>query len=190
MNLLNLLRTSEASNWELAFQLLQGGGMPDDDFLLTWAKIMLKIRKSQRGFYLCLKYNYLALLKDRRRADLSELNLSEIPENLFKLEGLRKIDLSHNQIKHLPDQFKALPNLKSLNFDHNLLDALPTSLYHIENLEYLDLSYNPIEVLSPQIQNLKKLKSLWMIDTLISQEHLAEVQSWLPETYIYDDFPF
>jgi Leucine-rich repeat (LRR) protein len=189
-HLLNLLNTEELKNWDLAFQLLQGGGMTDDDFLLNWAKIMFKIRKSPQGFYFCLKYNFLTMVQNRKNADLRQLEITDLPENLFQLSSLRKINLNQNKLKNLPDLFAQLPKLKSLSLDDNLLEELPDSLFELSQLNYLDISYNPIEKISPSIQKLKNLKSLWLIDTLISPEHFAEVQGWLPDTYVYDELPF
>jgi hypothetical protein len=189
-NLLNLLKTNELKNWDLAFQLLLGGGMTDDDFLWNWAKIMGKINKSPQGFYFCLKFNFLTMLQNRKNADLDNLAIDELPENLFKLTNLRKINLNQNKLKTLPDLFAQLPKLKSLSLDSNLLEDLPDSLFELPELNYLDMSHNPIEKMSPNIQKLKNLKSLWLIDTLIPEEHFAEIQSWLPGTYVYDELPF
>ena len=46
--------------------------------------------------------------------DLSDGQLTQIPDEVFELTHLKKLDLSYNKIQHIPSQISRLTNLESL----------------------------------------------------------------------------
>lgn len=60
------------------------------------------------------------------------------------LTHLVSLDVSNNNITQLPDNFGNLVNLRHLNLYSNKLDNLPESFGRLERLRYLDLSGNPL----------------------------------------------
>src|SRR5918992_1169051 len=58
--------------------------------------------------------------------DLSDCDLTEIPEEVFELTGLETLDLAHNQLKSIPDRlWDNLPNLRHVTLIHNPIENLP-----------------------------------------------------------------
>jgi len=57
--------------------------------------------------------------------DLRGCGLTEIPEEAYRLTQLEAIDLSDNQLTHLPECIWDLPNLKRLYFYENPIQTLP-----------------------------------------------------------------
>lgn len=55
-----------------------------------------------------------------------------------------KLDLSQNQLTALPDNFGLLVNLKHLDLDNNKLESLPLSFGNLKSLRWLDLKHNPL----------------------------------------------
>lgn len=57
--------------------------------------------------------------------DLSGLNLSFIPEEVFSLNFLTELDLSNNKIEEIPVQIRVLENLKKLTLENNPIKNIP-----------------------------------------------------------------
>lgn len=56
-------------------------------------------------------------------------NLTEFPEELFSLsETLEELDLSENQLSHVPENIGVLKNLKAIFFFDNKFEHIPTEL--------------------------------------------------------------
>src|SRR5437867_2123058 len=75
-------------------------------------------------------------------SELKPLQLTELPESLWKLRQLQKLNLSNNQLMTLPESLAALgalTQLQTLNLSNNQLTALPESLGQLTQLQSLDL---------------------------------------------------
>jgi Leucine-rich repeat (LRR) protein len=99
-----------------------------------------------------LTYNYLsadakhvAQLKNLRELEAKKSSLGYIPEWLFEMPQLHVLNLSDNQISQIPDSFKNLKNLKKLDFRNNSFTKIPPllskQLAQFEEL-YLDGNQN------------------------------------------------
>ena len=90
------------------------------------------------------------LLKNTRitELDLSQNNLSTLPENVFKDNNeIRLLNLSRNHIDTLPPLlFSGLEDLLELDLSHNLIKSIGEKLFwDTINLRMLDLSFNHLE---------------------------------------------
>ena len=56
---------------------------------------------------------------------LSDNQLSTLPNELSELKSLQRLTLSHNNLTELPDEAFNLPELRLLKLDHNKLTKLP-----------------------------------------------------------------
>lgn len=86
--------------------------------------------------------------------DLSNQQLTELPESIFRLTDWISLSCANNRLKELPEQVGQLINLESLNLSGNQLTALPESLKDLHGLKKLYLHGNtslglPAEVLGP-----------------------------------------
>ena len=114
---------------------------------------------------------------------LSNCNLNNLPDKIFKINGLKGLDLqfnnlsgiysptrnmkelrylslSHNNFKVLPETLRLLKELKVLDASHNIIEGIPDFLGELESLVYVNLSNNKIREIHPNISKLKKLKKI------------------------------
>ncbi len=96
--------------------------------------------------------------------DLSEQNLIEVPEGVYKLEKLNEIDLSINKLTSIPQKLIDMPTIVSINLSNNnisdVTDVKNKTAPVITNpeatpapftgLQSLDLSGNPISKANQQ----------------------------------------
>ncbi len=94
--------------------------------------------------------------------DLSNLQLSKLPESVTNLKNLEKLFLEKNNLIELPKSIENLRNLNELNLDKNKLTSLPNSIINLTNLEKLYIQENLLEFLPDDINNLYNLKALWL----------------------------
>lgn len=79
------------------------------------------------------------------RLTLSE-NLTSFPTEILSLaDTLEILDLSNNQLTSLPDEIKQLKKLKIIFASNNLFESLPESLGQCENLEMVGFKANNIK---------------------------------------------
>jgi len=95
--------------------------------------------------------------------DLTDCNLSELPENIGALKNLVQIRLNENNLESLPDSFAELKRLRVLDLERNSFRSLPQCLTQLDKLEDLNLNRNRLRVLPEEIKRLNRLEnlSLW-----------------------------
>ena len=91
--------------------------------------------------------------------DLSNNQLSDLPDDFYKLKNLKRLFLSFNQFKHIPDVLRQCPNLIMVAFKGNQITefkahCLPTKI------EWLILTDNQIPALPDTFGEYSKLKKL------------------------------
>lgn len=94
--------------------------------------------------------------------DLSDNDLTLLPESIGKQRRLKKLILSNNKIKSLPIEIGNLQNLREFNVSENQLESLPTVIGCLRKLILLDASKNqltslPTELLHPDKNLLRRL---------------------------------
>lgn len=102
--------------------------------------------------------NWLFKCEGLNTLDLSENRLTEVPSKILYLRYLAKLDLSNNQLKELPRSFGRVKYLTHLNLANNLLEETPDQIKYLKHLKELDLSNNSLEkLLSLRTRYLTKL---------------------------------
>ncbi|MEH1813312.1 MAG: COR domain-containing protein [Nostoc sp.] len=99
----------------------------------------------------------------RKRAvelDLSDMELTEIPEAIASLSQLQELNLSSNQLTELPEAIASLTQLQTLNLSRNQLTALPEAIASLTQLQTLNLSRNQLTALPEVITSLTQLQQL------------------------------
>ncbi|KAJ3069212.1 hypothetical protein HDU98_007722 [Podochytrium sp. JEL0797] len=75
--------------------------------------------------------------------DLSNLNLSLLPEDAWDLTNLHALLLGHNQFTQVPPNLaNVFPHLQYLDMNHNEVTSIPSILADMESLLVLDFSQN------------------------------------------------
>jgi len=94
---------------------------------------------------------------------VSGLRLARVDNRMLKLKGLVSLDLSNNEITNLPDGLGDLASLRELSLVGNQLTSLPRSLCTgslTSSLKLLNLSENKIILLPNYFCNLRQLVTL------------------------------
>ena len=80
----------------------------------------------------------------------------------------------------LPTTIGQLADLRALHLQNNNLTALPSSIGDIAQLQIIETPSNNIKTIPESIANLNKLNGLYIFDNPITDEHIQQLQSWLP----------
>ncbi|KAF3691390.1 Leucine-rich repeat-containing protein 40 [Channa argus] len=146
-----------------------------------------------------------ALLKAARKSgqlNLSGRGLTEVPQNVYRLNAdtpedaqqnlsfgasdrwweqtdLTKLLLSSNQLTQLSDDIKLLAALSTLDLHDNQLSSLPSALGELQELQQLRLSHNKLTSLPVELCTLKNLRSLTMQQNLLESlpEELGHLEN-------------
>jgi Leucine-rich repeat (LRR) protein len=93
-----------------------------------------------------------------RSINLSENCLEELPDFICSYASLESLDVSYNRLSHLPDGIGSLGSLERLNARCNQLGAIPESIGMLSMLSLLDLSYNRLSSLPDVFSRLSRLE--------------------------------
>ena len=119
------------------------------------------------------------------KLDLSNKDLTKVPEYIFSMKQLEELNLSNNQLTGaIPSQIGQLKNLKVLNLSHNLMTGLPAELGQLSQLTELDVSYNSLTGLPNELGNLKNLKTFNLIGNDYSTLDLEIIINKLPNLQV------
>ena len=92
-----------------------------------------------------------------RKLNLSHKDLTEIPDEVYRLKQLRVLDLSYNNLTAIPEDIFKLPHLRTLVVSHNHISSLPFSLGK-SSIQDLIVDYNNIDFILPiTLTGLRKL---------------------------------
>ncbi|MEH1857599.1 MAG: leucine-rich repeat domain-containing protein [Nostoc sp.] len=94
--------------------------------------------------------------------DLSNIELTEIPEAVASLTGLQQLDLDNNQLTELPEAIASLTGLQQLDLHNNQLTQLPEAVASLTGLQQLDLHNNQLTELPEAIASLTGLQRLYL----------------------------
>ena len=111
----------------------------------------------------------------RKCLDLSNKNLTKVPEAVTKLTELRELSLSFNHLTKLPDNLCELVNLTGLNVYGNKLTGLLRTFSQLKELVVLNLSSNQLSGLPAWIEELKELEWLFVDDNPLTVEGMRMV---------------
>ncbi len=115
--------------------------------------------------------------------DLSNQNLTKVPDNVFNNTNLEALNISNNKITGaLQGEIRKLQNLRVLDASNNLMTGVPAEIGQLQNLEVLDLSYNKLTGLPNELGNLKNLKTLNISGNNYSEADLNGIIKKLPST--------
>lgn len=115
--------------------------------------------------------------------NLSNQNLTKVPDSVFNQTGLKELNVSNNKIGGaVQSQINQLKSLAILNLSNNQMTGLPAEIGQLSNLEVLDVSNNKLSGLPYEIGNLQKLKTFKISGNSYSQADLDIIKSKLPAT--------
>ncbi|MBT6483710.1 MAG: leucine-rich repeat protein [Planctomycetaceae bacterium] len=120
-----------------------------------------------------------------RELSLRGMELTEMPESLYRLSQLQTLDLDRNRLTALPESLGRLSQLQTLSLDNNRLTALPESLGQLSQLQTLDLDNNQLTALPESLGELSQLQTLLLDNNQLTalSESLGQL-SQLQELYL------
>jgi len=168
--IITLLKTGQANNIELAYQLRLSTKIS------LWPlergiKDLLYLSKTQPVFdFDDLFLGQLChLLPEVIALAVHNPNLKQLPEQFYFMPNLRILELANIPIQELPDNLNDLKQLKSLSIRNTFIKALPANLSELKNLTSLILVDNPnLTTLPSFISTLPNLKTLRISKNLIA----------------------
>ncbi|ODG97604.1 hypothetical protein A4S05_12975 [Nostoc sp. KVJ20] len=101
--------------------------------------------------------------------ELSDMELTEIPEAIASLTQLQQLDLSHNELTALPEALAFLTQLQELNLSENQLTELPEAIASLTGLQQLNLSHNQLIELPEAIASLTGLQRLYLNNNQLTE---------------------
>jgi len=109
----------------------------------------------------------LALLNSGKYSDITRLtlseNLTEFPNKIFSLaNSLEVLDLSNNQLSTLPDELSSLTKLKILFLTNNHFERIPAVLASCPQLEMISFKSNKLTHVD---ENVLPHRTRWLILT-------------------------
>lgn len=117
----------------------------------------------------------------KNNLDLSNQNLTKVPDSIFNQTNLQELNVSHNKLTgSLQAEIRHLQNLQVLNISNNQLTGVPAEVGQLSKLEVLDLSNNQLTGLPYELGNLKNLKTLNISGNNYSTQDLEIIKKGLP----------
>jgi len=135
--IINLLKSGDESNIELAYALGEGQKINVDELVKSiYGEFLLNVVEGDT-----IK-DKLINLTNLMYLFLDNNELTTLPEGISKLANLKYLDLDYNNLTTLPEWINNLTNLKGVYLNDNNLTTLPEGISKLANLKYLDLRNN------------------------------------------------
>lgn len=94
--------------------------------------------------------------------DLGNLGLTELPQEIFRLQHLQVLYLSSNKLDSLPREICRIKTLRVLNVYNNQLSTLPDEMGQFPELNTLMMDGNEFGSLPPVLGEMKALTELFL----------------------------
>lgn len=111
--------------------------------------------------------------------DLKKMNLTELPEELFRFTRIEYLDISKNKFTNVTG-LEHFPRLRYLNIEKNKLDYFPVSICQLTALETLILNRNDnISAIPSCIEYCQELKyiDLWGTAVTSLPEEMTRIRT-------------
>lgn len=108
----------------------------------------------------------------RSYLDLSNLNLSVLPDELFDIIWLKKLIISKNYIHEISFKIKNLIHLSELDISNNILRSFPDGVLQLKNLSKLDISNNQIDNIP---ENIGKINNINLKEVNFSKNKIKQI---------------
>jgi hypothetical protein len=120
--------------------------------------------------------------------DLSDLELCDLPTELFELSSLTKLDLSNNKLVNIPKEIGQLISLSVLDLGNNQLLAIPKEIGQLSSLTELNLNGNQLVDIPKEIGQLSSLTILNLFNNQLSNipKEIGQLSS-LTHLYLGDN---
>lgn len=144
---------------DFTYDLFKVGDILDELGTIKYLKrANIRIRKDQKLPESLSNSDTLAELSIGSRDYKHSYDFKEVINILSKIENLEILRISDFQIKQFPEEIFKLNKIKKLYLNNNSINHLPKEIGKMSNLEILDIGYNDLEFIPKEISKLDKLK--------------------------------
>ncbi len=150
--LTQLLDSHNDASIQLAYQLMQGGGIPQG--------LVKRVSDDIQGKILCLQYHLTDILTHLQILQIHDTILQKLPPSIGHLDRLMILELINNQLVQLPSEIGQLSQLSDLQIVANNLTSLPEEMAQLQNLEKLNAYGNQLTEFPEALLELNNLESL------------------------------
>ena len=144
---------------ERAIRKIEGATPLQENALMRWAANAPSELERQHRLVAAEKIA-ICIQEGQDSLNLSQCNLSSLPDELGDLIWLEEINLRGNQLTSLPPSISKLKNLEYIDCSHNSFTAIPEELTTIRSLRQASFSYNQLAELPDSFRKLKNLEHL------------------------------
>ncbi|MCP4097038.1 MAG: leucine-rich repeat domain-containing protein [Planctomycetaceae bacterium] len=117
-------------------------------------------RREQAQLRLARQRISAAVSSKSKKLDLSNLELRELPDELFLINNLEELILNNNRLWKFPFELAEISTLKILEMSLNGLDEIPSKIGELTELRKLDFGSNELKTLPSTIGQLHQLRIL------------------------------
>ena len=173
--ILNLIKSGQSDNINLAFELAEGMGLKDElltfinrEDQLGWFEgnnaidqewLIKNLGKKTQMFRLeePVRLGALSYFQKAERLSLGKVIVNKLDEDIRKLGNLKIFSISESNLTEIPKVIGELKQLTSLGFNLNSITSIPESMTGLPNLRALEMEGNQLETLPESFGNLKNL---------------------------------
>lgn len=161
---LQTLRLDGNPNLKLPASLVENTALMQ--LSLDWHTVYLPPELSNLSFFRSLRLAGKPLsssffhLTQLESLELNKGDLSVLPPEIERLQGLMRLTIQQTQLQRLPAELSRLPKLRILVVEQCLLEQIPVELGELPALELLRFNKNQLAEIPDSIGNLTKLRLL------------------------------
>lgn len=145
----------------------------DDDFLIDMPSLAKKLKTVtsivERKKGIIRFRSGIKRIVNLRELDVSNNQISLIPDEIMNLKQLQKMCLDSNNLSQINESLKYVATLEELSISNNSIYSIPDIFKWFNKLKYVDLSSNYINEISVSLLEMKELKELNLSNNLISK---------------------
>lgn len=129
-------------------------------FVRSISRLRSRTSTNEQSSNMNMIRNVCLTLEHLQHFDISQNDLTEIPDEIYSLDHLESINCSHNQLTDLSEQFDELKFLKDFDLSFNQFRSIPKVIYLLKHLIRLNFEHNFLKQIDTNLSNLKYLKTL------------------------------
>jgi hypothetical protein len=186
-NLLRLWKSNDIKNHDLAFQMMAGLFLEEEDLLWLWETY--EVLHSSESKYVTLRNLSQLSKEDILRGRIlsilleNEIIANRVVSSFYKKDNIR---IPYATLTTFPTCLYTYSNVQELTWQDGELKEINEDIIQFQQLRRLDLRRQPIEFIHPVIADLPLLEEIHLISTSFLPEELSERQ----EVEIYTDAPY
>lgn len=167
-----LLSSTDQANYDLAFQIMCGQGMPQE--------LAPLLRNHDHKIYLCFKHGFEQVVYDAQPEILQfrDQAIVDFQDKIYKFYWLKALRMYNTELRQFPHKFHYLRELIELISQDNPLENIPEEMGELKQLITLSIRKSQIQTLPSSVGQLKNLRTL-----LVGNNQLRSLPSEIAQIF-------